>query len=154
MRRRLRDLEQRSAGEHEVLNHLRTLPEVDCLRLTRRLREGHDTDDVLSFARELSNIAASERLLAASQQPTAIDRPNLNVPGTDSDSASDRVVGETLPFARPRLPPITSIWYTSHLYQPSHCAIVLDPYVDIVSLGTPQSIPPALSFHPTHPGQV
>ena len=63
-KRKFQDLEQRSAGEHELLNHLRSLSEPDSLGLMRRLREGYSVNDLLVSARELANTSpttSSER---------------------------------------------------------------------------------------------
>jgi hypothetical protein len=117
-KRKYLDLEQRSASEHELLIYLRTLSENDSLRLTRRLREGFHIDELLDFARELSNVSASERGVMAFAQRTAIeqhDRPHMTLPHSGHESESDPIVGESSSSARlrgPTLPPIASIWYT------------------------------------------
>jgi hypothetical protein len=117
-KRKYLDLEQRSANEHELLTYLRTLSETDSLRLTRRLREGFHIDELLNFARELSNVSAGERGVLAFTQRTEIeqyDRPHGAVPRSGHESESDPMAGETASSARPRgptLPPIASIWYT------------------------------------------
>ena len=112
-KRKYQDLEQRSAGEHELLNHLRDLPEPDCLNLTRRLRDGCSINELLISARELSETAHSP---ASDRNTTTIRHFNMaehGVPRSGRDSGSNQVGREFHPSSRPILPPISSIWYAT-----------------------------------------
>lgn len=112
-KRKYQDLEQRSAGEHELLNHLRDLPELDCLSLIRRLRDGCSTNELLISARELSETAHGP---ASDRNTTAIRHFNMadqGSPRTGRDFGSNQVGGEIHPSSRPILPPISSIWYAT-----------------------------------------
>lgn len=121
-KRKYQDLEQRSAAEHELLNHLRELPEPDSLGLMRRLREGCSINDLLISARELSSAShnqISDGALMTIRQRNMINRPEETASHNDLDSGSNQDGGEILPasrpVSRPTLPPISSIWYVTPL---------------------------------------
>lgn len=137
-KRKYQDLEQRSANEHELLNYLRTLPEADFLKVTTRLREGCNTDDLLLFARELSSNSSGGRriLMAIRQQAIAADETHQDS-HVGPDSEQDQSAGEIHPIPRPTLPPLASIWYTTSLpvYPTSIC---IDLNADVDELGTSQ----------------
>lgn len=119
-KRKFQDLEQRSAGEHELLNHLRSLSEPDSLGLMRRLREGCSINDLLVSARELANTSpttSSERALLTIRQPNIVHLSRETAPRADFDSGSDQNAGDILAATRPSLPPISSIWYQIPLYR-------------------------------------
>lgn len=118
-KRKYQDLEQRSAAEHELLNHLRELPEPDSLGLIRRLRDGSSTNDLLISARELSSAPhnqISDGALTTIRQRNMTNRPQGTASHVDLDSGSNQVGGEirpaSCPVSRPTLPPISSIWQT------------------------------------------
>lgn len=118
-KRKYQDLEQRSAGEHELLNHMRSLPEPDSLNLMRRLREGCSINDLLLSARELANNShnsSSEHALMATQQLEMTYRPHETFPPLGVDSRSTQITEEIRPASRPKLPPISSIWYSTPLH--------------------------------------
>jgi hypothetical protein len=121
-KRKYQDLEQRSAAEHELLNHLRELPEPDSLGLIRRLRDGSSTNDLLISARELSSAPhnqISDGALTTIRQRNMTNRPQGTASHVDLDSGSNQVDGEirpaSCPVSRPTLPPISSIWYVTPL---------------------------------------
>jgi hypothetical protein len=157
-KRKYLDLEQRSASEHELLTYLRTLSEADSLRLTRRLREGYHIDELLNFARELSNISAGERGILA--QRIAIEhrnRPLAAVPRSGHESESEPMAGEIASSARPRgptLPPIASIWYTPLPVQQGHFAVRIESGVDFRSLGNHQNTRLGPLVQESHPMQI
>lgn len=110
-KRKYQDLEQRSAGEHELLNYLRVLPELDSLELLGRLRDGCSVNDLLISARELSetpDALTSGHTNVAIQQPNTVDEQD---PRVGLDSGSHQLGGEIHPSSRPILPPISSFWY-------------------------------------------
>lgn len=112
-KRKYQDLEQRSAGEHELLSHLRNLSEPDCLGLVRRLRDGHSVNDLLISARELSgtvNALASDHNMMDIHQPNMADQRDARAGFV---SASNQIGGEIHPSSRPILPPISSFWYAT-----------------------------------------
>lgn len=114
-KRKYQDLEQRSAGEHELLNHLRVLSEPDCLNLVKRLRDGHSVNDLLISARELSGTVdalASDHNMMDIQQPNVTDQRHARA-RAGFVSASNQIGGEIHPSSRPILPPISSFWYAT-----------------------------------------
>lgn len=117
IKRKYQDLEQRSAGEHELLNYLRVLSEIDCVELLRGLRDGCSIEDLLISARELSEKADA---LTSGHTNVAIRRPNTihqqNLHGV-LDSGSTQIGGEIHPSSRPILPPISSLWYETPFHQ-------------------------------------
>lgn len=118
-KRKFQDLEQRSAGEHELLNHLRSLSEPDSLGLMRWLREGCSINDLLVSARELANTSLTTR---SEHAPMTIRQPNIahlsreTAPRADLDSRSNQNAWDNRAATRPSLPPISSIWYSIPLY--------------------------------------
>ena len=116
-KRKYQDLEQRSAGEHELLNFLRVLSELDCLELLRRLRDGCSINDLLISARQLSETAdalTSSHTNVAIRRPNTIDQQNLH---GGLESGSNKIGGEIHPSVHPMLPPISSFWYETPFHQ-------------------------------------
>jgi hypothetical protein len=113
-KRKYQDLEQRSAAEHELLNHLRNLSEPDSLGLLTRLRGGCSINDLLVSARELSetsSAASSDRIAMAIRQPSLTNQRHSR---TGLEIGVHQAGGEIHPFSRVTLPPIASIWYATH----------------------------------------
>lgn len=130
-KRKYQDLEQRSASEHELLNHLRALSAPSCLRLLTRLREGCPMDELLIFARELSNISDGERTIAVIQQSNVTNRPHGTAVLRDvPNSEPDNTVDENRFSSRPTLPPLASIWYVSSLSGDRSLSYGIEPNID------------------------